>query len=175
MVAVLQGCGYPEYNLSHEVSRCIWERGDPLGGVGTGWMGRYLAAAGYLGGDIPAVNIGGSVAGEFQQTATSVLVFDRLQDFGFPYDDAIDEHRRRRRQGHRVHGALQRRVRQRQRRACSIIGGTGKATLTGDRLVSAAARRSIATDRLDCSIRTTTTSRRASTPARRATCARSPR
>src|SRR5689334_17073190 len=30
MVAVLQGCGYPEYNLSHEVSRGIWEHGNPL-------------------------------------------------------------------------------------------------------------------------------------------------
>lgn len=91
MVAVLQGCGYPEYNLSHEVARGIFERGNPLSTVGTGWMGRYLAAAGYLGGDIPAVNIGGSVAGEYQQTATSVLVFNRLQSFGFPYDEAYDD------------------------------------------------------------------------------------
>ncbi|MBX3024239.1 DUF1501 domain-containing protein [bacterium] len=88
MVAVLQGCGYPEYNLSHEVSRRIWQRGTPLSALGSGWMGRHLATAGYLGSDIPAVNIGSSVAGEYQQTATSVLVFDRLQDFGFPYDDA---------------------------------------------------------------------------------------
>ncbi|HSQ00772.1 MAG TPA: DUF1501 domain-containing protein [Candidatus Dormibacteraeota bacterium] len=91
MVAVLQGCGYPEYNLSHEVSRGIWEHGNPLSTVGSGWMGRYLAAAGYLGGDIPAVNIGGSVSGEYQQTATSVLVFNRLQDFGFPYDDSFND------------------------------------------------------------------------------------
>ena len=88
MVAVVQGCGYPEYNLSHDVSRSIWRQGAPLTTPGTGWMGRYLAAAGYVGNQIPAVNIGGSVAGEFNQTATSVLVFNRLADFGFPYDDA---------------------------------------------------------------------------------------
>ena len=87
MVAVIQNCGYPEYNLSHDVSRNIWRSGNPLSTVGTGWMGRYLAASGYLGNQIPAVNIGGQVAGEYQQTATSVLVFDRLQSFGFPYDD----------------------------------------------------------------------------------------
>ena len=87
MVAVIQGCGYPEYNLSHDISRSIWRRGAPLTSPSTGWVGRYLAAAGYMGGDIPAVNIGGEVAGEFNQTATSVLVFDRLRNFGFPYDD----------------------------------------------------------------------------------------
>jgi uncharacterized protein (DUF1501 family) len=88
MVAVIQGCGYPEYNLSHDISRSIWRRGAPLSSPSTGWVGRYLAAAGYQGGDIPAVNIGGEVAGEFIQSATSVLVFGRLNDFGFPYDDA---------------------------------------------------------------------------------------
>jgi hypothetical protein len=51
-------------------------------------MGRYLEApsSGYLGSDIPAVNIGNSVAGEYLQSITSVLVFDRLNEFGFPYD-----------------------------------------------------------------------------------------
>jgi uncharacterized protein (DUF1501 family) len=31
------------------------------------------------------------VSGEYQQSATSVLVFDRLSDFGFPYDYAFDD------------------------------------------------------------------------------------
>jgi len=91
MVAVIQGCGYPEYNLSHDVARSIWRRGAPLSTPGTGWLGRYLQAAGYVGSDIPAVNIGGEVAGEFIQSATSVLVFSRLKDFGFPYDIDYDE------------------------------------------------------------------------------------
>jgi uncharacterized protein (DUF1501 family) len=89
-VAVIQGCGYPEYNLSHDVSRSIWRHGAPLSTPATGWLGRYLAAAGYVGNDIPAVCIGGEVAGELNQSATSVLAFDRLRDFGFPYDDAYD-------------------------------------------------------------------------------------
>jgi uncharacterized protein (DUF1501 family) len=90
MVAVIQGCGYPDYNLSHDVARSIWESGSPLTAGGNGWMGRYLAAAGYAGSDIPAVNIGGSVAGEYLQTATSVLAFTRLNNFGFPYDFDFD-------------------------------------------------------------------------------------
>jgi uncharacterized protein (DUF1501 family) len=88
MVAVIQGCGYPEYSLSHDVARSIWRQGAPLSTPGTGWVGRYLAAAGYGGSDIPAANIGDEVAGEYLQTATSVLVFDQLSDFGFPYDQS---------------------------------------------------------------------------------------
>jgi uncharacterized protein (DUF1501 family) len=86
-LAVVQGCGYPNYSLSHEQARVIWQTADPIGtGVGTGWLGRYLAAN-YGGSDIPAVNIADSVVGEFKQGATSVLTLSRLADFGFPFDD----------------------------------------------------------------------------------------
>lgn len=91
MVAAIQGCGYPEYNLSHDVSRSIWRRGAPLSSPSAGWVGRYLINAAYMGGDIPAVNLGGEVAGEYIQSATSVLVFERLNNFGFPYDLAFDD------------------------------------------------------------------------------------
>jgi len=86
-VAVVQGCGYPDYSLSHDSSRAIWETANPLsGGVSGGWMGRYLAAN-YGGTDIPAVNIRNEVAGDFAQTSTSVLALRRLANFSFPYDD----------------------------------------------------------------------------------------
>jgi uncharacterized protein (DUF1501 family) len=87
-VAVIQGCGYPEYSLSHEESRTIWQTANPLGAAAygsTGWVGRYLAAN-YGGTDIPGVNIQYSLAGEFKTSATSVLTLRRLQDYGFPYD-----------------------------------------------------------------------------------------
>ncbi len=94
-VAVIQGCGYPEYSLSHEASRNIWETGNPLGVpsyVGTGWMGRYLVGNAvappppYGPTDIPAVNISESVVGEFKTTGTSVLALRNVENFGFPYD-----------------------------------------------------------------------------------------
>jgi uncharacterized protein (DUF1501 family) len=86
-VAVVQGCGYPDYNLSHEQSGNIWRTADPLGiGLSGGWMGRYLAAN-YGGSDIPGVNISDAVAGEFRQGTTSILTLDRLEDFGFPFDN----------------------------------------------------------------------------------------
>jgi uncharacterized protein (DUF1501 family) len=88
-VAVIQGCGYPEYNLSHDQSRTIWETANPLGVSAysaTGWVGRHLAGE-YTGTDIPGVCISDEVAPEFRQTATSVLAINRLRDYGFPYDD----------------------------------------------------------------------------------------
>src|SRR6266481_4035286 len=45
-VAVIQGCGYPDYSLSHDQSRTIWQTANPLGYgpyAGTGWVGRHLA------------------------------------------------------------------------------------------------------------------------------------
>jgi uncharacterized protein (DUF1501 family) len=85
-VAVVQGCGYPAYNLSHEQSRHVWQKGDPTTTLANGWLGRYLAAN-YVGTDIPGVNITDRIAGEFEQSATSVLALGRLVDFGFPYQD----------------------------------------------------------------------------------------
>ncbi len=87
-VAVIQGCGYPEYSLSHEESRFIWETGNPLGlgsYTGSGWVGRHLALN-YAPTEIPGVNIADRVVGEFRQTTTSVLALRNLADFGFPYD-----------------------------------------------------------------------------------------
>jgi len=86
-VAVIQGCGYPDWSLSHEESQNAFESGYPVGStVGTGWVGRFLATQ-YGSVDVPAVNIRDSVAGEFVQSATSVIAVQRLAGFEFPYDD----------------------------------------------------------------------------------------
>jgi uncharacterized protein (DUF1501 family) len=87
-MAVIQGCGYPDYSLSHDVSRRSWQSGMP-GGTGLGWVGRYLAAN-YLGSDIPAVNVTNEIAGEFIQYSTSVLAIRRVGNFKFPYDQYDD-------------------------------------------------------------------------------------
>lgn len=85
-VAFLQGCGYPEYSLSHDVSRGIWESANPLNAPLTGgWVGRHLAA-GYGPSEVPAVAVDWSLPGDFRQTTTSVLTVKRLEWFGFPYD-----------------------------------------------------------------------------------------
>jgi uncharacterized protein (DUF1501 family) len=86
-VAVVQGCGYTSYNLSHELSRDAWQTGNPLGasGFSGGWMGRYLAAN-YTSVNIPGVCITNDIAAELAQTTTNVLAIRRLSQFGFPYD-----------------------------------------------------------------------------------------
>jgi uncharacterized protein (DUF1501 family) len=91
-LAVVQGCGYPDYTLSHDEARTIWRTANPLGVsglAGTGWLGRHLASAsgGYSPTDVPAVSIDSEVGPEFRQSATSVLAIDSLADFSFPYDD----------------------------------------------------------------------------------------
>jgi uncharacterized protein (DUF1501 family) len=88
-VAVVQGCGYPDYSLSHETSGLVWQTANPTGNsmlAGTGWVGRHLAAN-YGASDIPGVAIGSAVPGEFRQASTSVLTMNRVRTFGFPYDD----------------------------------------------------------------------------------------
>ncbi len=94
-LAVIQGCGYPEYSLSHDVSKVAWQTGDPLAtgaGGGSGWVGRFLAdpSQGYLAADIPGVSIAERIVPELKQSATSVLAVQRLKDFGFPYDQRWD-------------------------------------------------------------------------------------
>lgn len=87
-VAVVQGCGYPDYSLSHDESRVIWQTGSPVNpSDGSGWVGRHLAYDGYYDAtDIPGVNISDSIVGEFKQTKTSVLALRDLASFQFPFD-----------------------------------------------------------------------------------------
>jgi uncharacterized protein (DUF1501 family) len=87
-LAVIQGCGYPNQNLSHDQSKDFWQTGDPLNVIpgNAGWMGRYLVASMYGNNDISSVNIRSTIANEFVQNATNVLAFSRLNSFTFPYD-----------------------------------------------------------------------------------------
>jgi uncharacterized protein (DUF1501 family) len=88
-VAVIQGVGYPNYDLSHATSQTIWQTGNPAGlaGIaGSGWAGRHLALE-YMPLDIYGVTIDNTVSGELRTTGTSVLAINRLRRFGFPLDD----------------------------------------------------------------------------------------
>lgn len=89
-VAVIQNCGYPDYTLSHDESRTIWQTGDPPRSYlnGSGWLGRHLAApsTGYSGADIPAISISNRVTGELANSLTSVLAIENVLEFDFPFD-----------------------------------------------------------------------------------------
>ncbi|MBY0276033.1 DUF1501 domain-containing protein [Candidatus Binatia bacterium] len=87
-LAVIQGCGYPEYSLSHDEARTIWQSANPLRNgtlAGTGWVGRHLAAT-YGGSQIPGVCISDEIGADFRQSTTSVLAINDLENFGFPWD-----------------------------------------------------------------------------------------
>lgn len=45
-LAVVAGVGYPQPNLSHFASMAIWQTANTTDGTGSGWLGRWLDAAG---------------------------------------------------------------------------------------------------------------------------------
>jgi uncharacterized protein (DUF1501 family) len=130
-VAVIQGCGYPNYSLSHDEAKTIWRTANPLGlgaYAGTGWVGRHMAIPGqYTGSDVPGVCISGEVAPEFRQTATSVLAINQLQDFGFPYDDFGDNSEQNRKRS--TFQALYNEAAGEAQPIRSYVGDSGNATL----------------------------------------------
>ena len=90
-VAVVQGCGFPDYDLSHEEARRVFQSANPRGLSAlatTGWLGRTVAQPSFGFGptDVPALNLRESVAGEFRQYDTSVAAARRLSDFNMPRD-----------------------------------------------------------------------------------------
>ncbi len=66
-VAVVEGVGYPNPNLSHFASMATWWSGDPTAATSTGWLGRYLDAAVGTGDPLAGIVIGlpsAALAGE---------------------------------------------------------------------------------------------------------------
>jgi uncharacterized protein (DUF1501 family) len=97
-LALIQNCGYPDPNLSHEKATQIWQTASPLGvSSGEGWLGRGLELHGYGSAEIPVVATGDRIPGEFVQRSTGVLTMRELEDFGFPADEEVagDESARR--------------------------------------------------------------------------------
>jgi uncharacterized protein (DUF1501 family) len=127
-LAVIQGCGYPEYSLSHEEARIIWQSANPLRNgtlAGTGWVGRHLAAT-YGGSQIPGVCISDSIAPEFRQSTTSVLAINDLENFGFPWDGYGNDEAAKAVAFQALHAAASAGAQSTQ----MFIGNAGSATLT---------------------------------------------
>src|SRR5262245_6562830 len=72
-LAVVDGIGYPDTNLSHFTSMAYWMAGQPAGAPSTGWLGRWLDhrlagtkdlyAAAEIGTSLPLVLAGGAQRG----------------------------------------------------------------------------------------------------------------
>lgn len=87
-LAVVEGIGYPNPDLSHFTSMARWMSGQPAGVTSTGWLGRWLD--GYLGGSknlYLAAEVGNSVplhmTGAIQR---GTVVPTERPDFGASYD-----------------------------------------------------------------------------------------
>ena len=83
-LAVINGVRYPFANHSHFRSEDIWYNLDPVGTGNGGWFGSYLDWAGFIGADVPCLNMGSSVNPAFSPTDTSVLAIKKLSELDFP-------------------------------------------------------------------------------------------
>ncbi|MCX8073147.1 MAG: DUF1501 domain-containing protein [Candidatus Binatia bacterium] len=91
-VAVILGAHYANGNLSHDVSKSIWYKADPLlSGISDGWMGRTLDAL-CLGQNmpVPAVDIGRSLNPLFFGR-TSTLAFTSVNDLVIPSNPVFSQ------------------------------------------------------------------------------------
>jgi uncharacterized protein (DUF1501 family) len=90
-VAVVNGVGYPNQNLSHFRSEDIWfgaldPTAAPAENFTTGWFGRYLDAAGFGPSTIVAVDVNETLNPIFVQPGTNTLAVRRIADFELPDD-----------------------------------------------------------------------------------------
>ncbi len=90
-VAVVNGVGYPNQNLSHFRSEDIWfgaldPTAAPAENFTTGWFGRYLGAAGFGPSTIVAVDVNETLNPIFVQPGTNTLAVRRIADFELPDD-----------------------------------------------------------------------------------------
>jgi uncharacterized protein (DUF1501 family) len=84
-VAVVNGVGYANQNLSHFASEDIWFSGNNATGFTSGWFGRYLDAA-FTPSDLVAVDVNDTLNPIFVSQDSNVLAIRKLSDFSLPDD-----------------------------------------------------------------------------------------
>jgi len=80
-VAVVQGAGYPNPNLSHYESMTIWQTASPDETVQTGWLGRFLDNAKTVGNSINAVDIDALLSPAVIGQDERAMAINNLQSF----------------------------------------------------------------------------------------------
>jgi uncharacterized protein (DUF1501 family) len=76
LMAVVEGCGYPNPSLSHFSSMGYWHTGVPNSGESLGWVGRFADAYDPASKPNEIINIGSSQSPAVRGEAHSPLVFD---------------------------------------------------------------------------------------------------
>ncbi len=81
-LAIVQGVGYPNPNLSHFTSMHIWQTGDPTGKLLGGWLGRYLDdVEAQVHDPFTGFRVGTSAPPELTTGATRVLAVNDAQSY----------------------------------------------------------------------------------------------
>lgn len=85
-VAIVQGVGYPNANLSHFLSQDIWHTANTNGGQGNGWLGDYadIALVGKTG--LSAVSIGNALPKSFFADKVVVPSLSNFATYTFQTD-----------------------------------------------------------------------------------------
>ncbi len=76
LLAVVEGCGYPNPSLSHFSSMGFWHTGVPHGGEALGWIGRFQDAQTPAGTANAIVNVASAQSLAVRGSTHSPLVFD---------------------------------------------------------------------------------------------------
>ncbi|HEY9289138.1 MAG TPA: DUF1501 domain-containing protein [Candidatus Dormibacteraeota bacterium] len=91
-LAIVQGVGYPNPNLSHFASMSVWETANVQGGIGDGWLGRYLNYLDQVGESpnhaLEGVSAGALVPAEMRSSAP-VTALSSIKSFRL---QAVNEH-----------------------------------------------------------------------------------
>ena len=84
-LAIVQGVGYPSPNLSHFASMSIWETASVQGGIGDGWLGRYLNYLDQVGESpnhaLEGLSVGPLIAPELRSQKTATAALQDIQSF----------------------------------------------------------------------------------------------
>jgi uncharacterized protein (DUF1501 family) len=84
-LAIVQGVGYPNPNLSHFASMTIWETASVQGGIGDGWLGRYLNYLDQVGESpnhaLDGLSVGPLIAPELRSQTTPTAALQSVQSF----------------------------------------------------------------------------------------------
>ncbi|MEM8873937.1 MAG: DUF1501 domain-containing protein [Planctomycetota bacterium] len=89
MLAIVNGCGYPQQNRSHFESMAIWQSADPSLNDTKGWLGHYLdhLSRGTQSEALSAVNIGDELPQALVTEGAPIPSINNLNDFSIVLDN----------------------------------------------------------------------------------------
>ncbi len=85
-LAIIQGCGYENPNLSHFRSLEIWQTANPDKLLPTGWLGRYIDEVNQSGNPFPGINLDFTLPKSLIANSTIIPSISNFKDFHLDND-----------------------------------------------------------------------------------------